>query len=57
MWEALREGLDEEMERDPTVCLMGAPAGFWRAAGILAACGNACVNTPALKQLQLLQLA
>lgn len=24
MWEALREGLDEEMERDPTVCLMGA---------------------------------
>lgn len=25
MWEALREGLDEEMERDPTVCLMGAP--------------------------------
>ena len=23
MWEALREGLDEEMERDPTVCLMG----------------------------------
>ena len=26
MWEALREGLDEEMERDPTVCLMGALA-------------------------------
>ena len=25
MWEALREGLDEEMERDPTVCMMGAP--------------------------------
>ena len=25
MWEALREGLDEEMEKDPTVCLMGAP--------------------------------
>jgi hypothetical protein len=23
MWESLREGLDEEMERDPTVCLMG----------------------------------
>jgi hypothetical protein len=23
MWEALREALDEEMERDPTVCLMG----------------------------------
>lgn len=31
MWEALREGLDEEMERDPTVCLMGAPAGAARA--------------------------
>ncbi len=27
MWEALREGLDEEMERDPTVCLMGAHHG------------------------------
>lgn len=24
MWEALREGLDEEMERDPKVCLIGA---------------------------------
>lgn len=23
MWEALREALDEEMERDPAVCLMG----------------------------------
>jgi pyruvate dehydrogenase E1 component beta subunit len=23
MWEALREGLDEEMERDATVCIMG----------------------------------
>lgn len=23
MWEALREGLDEEMERDPAVCIMG----------------------------------
>jgi pyruvate/2-oxoglutarate/acetoin dehydrogenase E1 component len=23
MWEALREGIDEEMTRDPTVCLMG----------------------------------
>jgi pyruvate dehydrogenase E1 component beta subunit len=23
MWEALREGIDEEMERDPTVCVMG----------------------------------
>ena len=28
MWEALREAVDEEMEADPTVCLMGAtPAG------------------------------
>lgn len=24
MWEALREAVDEEMEADPTVCLMGA---------------------------------
>jgi hypothetical protein len=24
MWESLREALDEEMERDPTVCMMGA---------------------------------
>lgn len=24
MWEALREAVDEEMERDPTVCVMGA---------------------------------
>ncbi len=24
MWEALREATDEEMERDPTVCVMGA---------------------------------
>lgn len=23
MWEALREAVDEEMEKDPTVCLMG----------------------------------
>lgn len=23
MWEALREAHDEEMERDPTVCVMG----------------------------------
>ena len=26
MWEALREAVDEEMEADPTVCLMGASA-------------------------------
>jgi hypothetical protein len=26
MWEALREATDEEMEKDPTVCLMGALA-------------------------------
>lgn len=24
MWEALRQGVDEEMERDATVCVMGA---------------------------------
>lgn len=29
MWEALREGLDEEMERDPTVCLMGEDVGHY----------------------------
>lgn len=23
MWEALREAIDEEMEKDPTVCVMG----------------------------------
>lgn len=23
MWEALREAVDEEMEADPTVCMMG----------------------------------
>jgi pyruvate dehydrogenase E1 component beta subunit len=23
MWEALRQAIDEEMERDPTVCVMG----------------------------------
>lgn len=23
MWEALREATDEEMEKDPTVCVMG----------------------------------
>jgi hypothetical protein len=27
MWEALREATDEEMERDPTVCVMGERAG------------------------------
>lgn len=26
MWEALREATDEEMERDPTVCVMGKRA-------------------------------
>ena len=25
MWEALREAIDEEMEQDPTVLVMGAP--------------------------------
>jgi hypothetical protein len=26
MWESLREAVDEEMERDPTVCIMGEQA-------------------------------
>jgi len=39
MWEALREGLDEEMERDPTVCLMGAPAAAASLLCILAPAG------------------
>ncbi len=29
MWEALREAVDEEMERDPTVCLMGEDVGLY----------------------------
>ncbi|KAG7675036.1 hypothetical protein KSW81_002543 [Nannochloris sp. 'desiccata'] len=29
MWESLREGLDEEMERDPTVCMMGEDVGHY----------------------------
>lgn len=29
MWEALREGLDEEMERDPAVCVMGEDVGHY----------------------------
>lgn len=44
MWEALREGLDEEMERDPTVCLMGALAAtvlrFRRRAGFHFPCAS-----------------
>lgn len=26
MWEALKDAIDEEMEDDPTVCLMGKPS-------------------------------
>uniref|UniRef100_A0A7S1SNE4 pyruvate dehydrogenase (acetyl-transferring) n=1 Tax=Tetraselmis chuii TaxID=63592 RepID=A0A7S1SNE4_9CHLO len=29
MWEALREAVDEEMERDPTVCMMGEDVGHY----------------------------
>lgn len=29
MWEALREAMDEEMERDPAVCLMGEDVGHY----------------------------
>ena len=25
MWEALREAVDEEMEKDPNVCVIGTP--------------------------------
>ena len=28
MWEALREAVDEEMEADPTVLVMGAPTAL-----------------------------
>lgn len=28
MWEGLREAIDEEMERDPTVCVMGKCIGL-----------------------------
>jgi pyruvate/2-oxoglutarate/acetoin dehydrogenase E1 component len=31
MWEALRKATDEEMERDPTVCVMGAAILFTQA--------------------------
>lgn len=47
MWEALREAVDEEMEADPTVCLMGmistcltAAFATFRVISIL----NACLN-------------
>ncbi|GAX75434.1 hypothetical protein CEUSTIGMA_g2878.t1 [Chlamydomonas eustigma] len=29
MWEALREAIDEEMEKDPTVCVMGEDVGHY----------------------------
>lgn len=29
MWEALREAVDEEMERDPAVCVMGEDVGHY----------------------------
>ncbi|KAJ9527341.1 hypothetical protein QJQ45_025613 [Haematococcus lacustris] len=29
MWQALREGLDEEMSSDPTVCIMGEDVGHY----------------------------
>jgi len=29
MWEALREAIDEEMEMDPTVCMMGEDVGHY----------------------------
>ncbi|KAK9793750.1 hypothetical protein WJX73_009922 [Symbiochloris irregularis] len=29
MWEALREAVDEEMEKDPTVCVMGEDVGHY----------------------------
>ena len=30
MWESLRQGLDEEMERDPRVMMMGEDVGHLR---------------------------
>lgn len=33
MWEALREAVDEEMERDPMVCVMGKRAGVGNGPG------------------------
>lgn len=42
MWEALREGLDEEMERDPTVCLMGALVGVAGVCGAGQGCHSDC---------------
>lgn len=38
MWEALREATDEEMERDPTVCVMGTCS--WCAARAERRCRN-----------------
>ena len=35
MWEALREATDEEMERDPTVCVMGAFLSGWRGGAVV----------------------
>jgi len=29
MWEAIREAIDEEMEADPTVCVMGEDVGHY----------------------------
>ncbi len=34
MWEALREAVDEEMEADPTVCMMGEQLWERLSAGI-----------------------
>jgi pyruvate dehydrogenase E1 component beta subunit len=34
MWEALREATDEEMERDPTVCVMGEAGWGWASSGV-----------------------
>lgn len=40
MWEALREGLDEEMERDPAVCIMGKDCFLQRLALVRACIGK-----------------
>jgi hypothetical protein len=50
MWEALREAVDEEMERDPTVCVMGAPSegGVGWGAGVPAARPPARARAPRL---------
>lgn len=43
MWEALREATDEEMERDPTVCVIGMSCSAFACTGSAAVCAQACM--------------